>query len=184
MPRQRPAPVSVEPGWLERSLNRHLAAGIVIMAALVAAFVVYQIREPDLRATAEREQRVEYTKIGSQLFANNCASCHGDNGEGGDSPTLNAKEFLQSTTDERIRLITAGGISGTEMPTWSMDMGGSLTDQQIEQIVTYMRSWEPSAPSVPNWREGKEGMESDGHADEGDHQEADSEQAAPTHTDG
>ena len=42
------------------------------------------------------------------------------------------------------------------MPTWSIDMGGSLTDQQIEQIVTYMRSWEPTAPSVPDWRAGKD----------------------------
>ena len=52
------------------------------------------------------------------------------------------------------------------MPTWSIDLGGSLTDQQIEQIVTYMRSWEPTAPSVPDWRAGKAGTEND-HADQG-----------------
>ena len=107
-------------------------------------------------ATARDEQVAEYTELGSQLFANNCSSCHGDHGEGEDAPTLNAKEFLQTTTDEQIRLITAGGITGTEMPTWSIDMGGSLTDQQIEQIVTYMRSWESTAPSVPDWRAGKD----------------------------
>ena len=156
MPRKRPAPVSLEPGWLDRSLNRHLAAGIVLMGVLIAAFVLYKIREPELRATARGEQVAEYTELGSQLFANNCSSCHGDNGEGEDAPTLNAKEFLQTTTDEQIRLITAGGITGTDMPTWSIDMGGSLTDQQIEQIVTYMRSWESTAPSVPDWRAGKD----------------------------
>ena len=156
MPRKRPAPVSLEPGWLDRSLNRHLAAGIVLMGVLIAAFVLYKIREPDLRATARSEQDAEYTELGSQLFAHNCSSCHGDNGEGEDAPTLNAKEFLQTTTDEQIRLITAGGITGTDMPTWSIDMGGSLTDQQIEQIVTYMRSWESTAPSVPDWRAGKD----------------------------
>lgn len=156
MPRKRPAPVSLEPGWLDRSLNRHLAAGIVLMGVLIAAFVLYKFREPELRVTARGEQVAEYTELGSQLFANNCSSCHGDNGEGEDAPTLNAKEFLQTTTDEQIRLITAGGITGTEMPTWSIDMGGSLTDQQIEQIVTYMRSWESTAPSVPDWRAGKD----------------------------
>ena len=156
MPRKRPAPVSLEPGWLDRSLNRHLATGIVLMGVLIAAFVLYKIREPELRTTARAEQVAEYTEHGSQLFANNCSSCHGDNGEGEDAPTLNAKEFLQTTTDEQIRLITAGGITGTDMPTWSIDMGGSLTDQQIEQIVTYMRSWESTAPSVPDWRAGKD----------------------------
>ena len=58
MPRKRPAPVSLEPGWLDRSLNRHLAAGIVLMGVLIAAFVLYKIREPELRATARGEQVV------------------------------------------------------------------------------------------------------------------------------
>ena len=91
MPRERPAPVSLEPGWLDRSLNRHLAAGIVLMGVLIAAFVLYKIREPELRATARGEQVAEYTELGSQLFANNCSSCHGDNGEGEDAPTRTSR---------------------------------------------------------------------------------------------
>lgn len=155
MPRERPAPLTVEPTWLERSLDRHLLAGIVFMAVLVAGFGVYRAREPHLRATAERQQQAEYVRLGRQLFASNCSGCHGRNGIGGDSPTLNAKEFLTSTSDDQIRMIVSSGVPGTDMPTWSLDLGGSLTDQQISQLVAFIRSWEPHAPSVPDWRQGR-----------------------------
>ncbi|HEX6578478.1 MAG TPA: cytochrome c [Jiangellaceae bacterium] len=166
MPRDRPPPLEVEPSWLDRSLDRHLIAGLVFMAVLVAGFGVYRAREPDLRATAKSEERTEYVQLGRQLFASSCASCHGDDGVGGDSPTLNAREFLTSTNDEQIRMLVSAGVAGTEMPVWSIDLGGSLTDQQIQQLVAYIRSWEPDAPSVPNWREGLEDTAHD-HDDEG-----------------
>jgi len=51
-------------------------------------------------------------------------------------------------------LIITGGISGSEMPAWSIDYGGALTDQQILQLVTYLRSLAADAPSVPDWRRG------------------------------
>jgi mono/diheme cytochrome c family protein len=68
---------------------------------------------------------------------------------------LNAKEFLKSTTDDQIHGLIAGGVPGTEMPAWSLAFGGTLTDEQIVQITTYLRSLEPKAPNVPNWRAGK-----------------------------
>ena len=40
------------------------------------------------------------------------------------------------------------------MSAWSLEFGGTLTDEQIRQITTYLRSLEPDAPSVPDWRQG------------------------------
>jgi mono/diheme cytochrome c family protein len=40
------------------------------------------------------------------------------------------------------------------MPPWSLAFEGTLTDEQIRQITTYLRSLEPNAPSVPSWRQG------------------------------
>ena len=48
----------------------------------------------------------------------------------------------------------SGGVSGTEMPAWGLDYGGTFTDEQVRQVVTYLRSLEPTAPSVPGWRQG------------------------------
>jgi mono/diheme cytochrome c family protein len=154
MPRERPTPPPFEPETLERSLDRYLAWGLVFMVVLVAGFVVYRVREPTLRADAAVAQRTSYRDIGTTLFATNCSSCHGKGGTGGSAPVLNAKEFLKNTSDEQVRALVAGGVPGTEMPAWSLAFGGTLTDEQIVQLTTYLRSLEPTAPSVPNWRSG------------------------------
>jgi mono/diheme cytochrome c family protein len=155
MPRERPTPPPFEPEALERSLNRYLTAGLVFMVILIAGFVTYTVREPDLRADAKTAQTGQYTDLGRELFDKNCASCHGKGGNGGSAPTLNAKEFLKSTSDGQITSLVAGGVSGTDMPAWSLDYGGTLTEQQVQQLTTYLRSLEPDAPSVPAWRKGQ-----------------------------
>ena len=155
MPRDTPKPAAFEPAWLQRSLDRHYAWGLVFMAVLILGFVLYGVQEPTLRAHAARQQQATYAHLGQQLFANNCASCHGRAATGGDAPTLNAKQFLTTTSDEQMRLLIAGGVSGTSMPAWSLDFGGPLTDEQIRQLVTYLRSLASGAPNVPNWRQGR-----------------------------
>ena len=81
MPRERPRPEPFEPEALERSLNRYLVVGLVFMALLIAGFVAYRVREPTLRADATASQHQTYTKLGAKLFADNCAGCHGDEGD-------------------------------------------------------------------------------------------------------
>jgi mono/diheme cytochrome c family protein len=155
MPRERPKPPPFEPAWLERSLNRYLAWGLVFMILLLAGFINYRVREPQLRKDALRSQTASYTDIGQQLFAANCAQCHGsDASGGGTAPTLNSREFLKTTTDNQILALVSGGVSGTAMPAWSLDYGGTLTAEQVQQLATYLRSLEPKAPSVPTWRQG------------------------------
>jgi mono/diheme cytochrome c family protein len=62
---------------------------------------------------------------------------------------------LKSTTNDQIFALVSGGVSGTEMPAWSLDYGGTFTDEQVRQVVTYLRTLETKAPSVPEWRQGK-----------------------------
>ncbi|HYL52753.1 MAG TPA: cytochrome c, partial [Acidimicrobiia bacterium] len=104
MPRERPQPPPFEPEWLARSLNRYLAWGLVFMVLLLAGFVTYRLREPGLRKDALRAQTTSYTDIGRQVFAANCAQCHGKNAAGGGSaPTLNSSQLLKSTTNTQIQ---------------------------------------------------------------------------------
>jgi len=156
MPRDRPSPPPFEPAALERSLDRYLAVGLVFMVILIAGFGAYRLREPTLRSDAKRAQLSSYRDIGTQLFATNCSSCHGKGAVGGSAPVLDSQQFLKGTSDVQISNLIAGGVPGTEMPAWSVAFAGTLTDQQIQQIVTYLRSLEPAAPSVPSWRSGKQ----------------------------
>ena len=153
MPRERPSPPPFEPEWLERSLDRYLTAGLVFMLILLAGFAAYRVREPTLRRDAKQSQTTNYSHIGAQLFATNCAQCHGTKAAGGGSaPTLNSHEFLSATSNDQIHNLIAGGVPGSEMQPWSLDFAGTLTNEQIDQIVTYLRSLEPNAPSIPEWR--------------------------------
>lgn len=154
MPREHPSPPPFEPEALERSLDRYLTAGLVFMLALIVGFAIYKVREPTLRADAERSQQESYVAIGTQLYADNCASCHGEGGNGGSAPVLNAAEFLKTTTDEQIASITKVGVPGSDMDAKGLDYGGPFTDEQIAQVTAYLRSLEANAPSVPDWRRG------------------------------
>jgi mono/diheme cytochrome c family protein len=155
MPKRPTGPREFEPEWLQRSLDRYLTWGLGFMLVLVVAFPLYRLREPTLRADAQSEQDVLYRTTGADLFSKNCATCHGPNAAGGSTaPTLNSKQFLGTTEDNQIALLVAGGVSGSSMSPWSQDFGGSLTSEQIREIVTYLRSLEADAPSIPDWRTG------------------------------
>ena len=156
MPRERPTPPPFETAALERSLDRYLIWGLIFMVVLIAGFAIYRVREPNLRADALAAQNTSYRDIGTQLFASNCSSCHGKGANGGSAPVLNSKEFLESTTDPQINNIIASGVPGTEMPAWSLAFAGTLTDEQIREVTTYLRSLQTNAPSVPTWRQGSQ----------------------------
>jgi mono/diheme cytochrome c family protein len=151
---KRPEPREFEPEWLQRSLDRYLGWGLAFMFLLVIAFPLYHVRESTLRREAKSDQDKQYLVGGADLFDKNCTGCHGKQATGGSAPTLNSKEFLSSTTDQQMELLITGGVSGSSMSAWGQDYGGALTAEQIREIVTYLRSLEPKAPSVPDWRTG------------------------------
>jgi len=126
--------------------------GTFMILLLVVAFPVYKAVESSRRADAVRSQEVALISSGEQLWAINCAACHGVNGQGVSAPALNSQEFFEGTSDEQIAGIVRGGVPGTPMPAWWNEYGGPLTDQQIAEVVAYIRSWEPTAPSCPDWR--------------------------------
>jgi putative heme-binding domain-containing protein len=53
---------------------------------------------------------------GSQLFARNCAACHGSAGEGGKGPALAVPRLSRPTDFESLGTLVRRGIEGTEMP--------------------------------------------------------------------
>lgn len=140
-----------DPG-VSRSTRRWQAIGTFLLILLVIAFPLYRATDGSRRAAALAAQEGALMNEGHDLWATNCAACHGTNGEGGTAPALNSQEFLTSVNDDQIHGIIAGGIPGTAMPAWLNDYGGPLTDQQIAGLVAFIRSWEKTAPSVPNWR--------------------------------
>jgi mono/diheme cytochrome c family protein len=81
---------------------------------------------------------------GKSLFAKNCAACHQPTGKGipGAFPALAGNTFVQGAPGD-VATVLLKGRGG--MP----DFSGSLDDDEIAQVLTYVRSsWGNSAPPV------------------------------------
>ena len=141
-----------DPVDVRRATRRWQVAGVWVFLVLVLSFPLYRFTEGSRLSAAERSQNAAQIATGQQLWSENCATCHGPSGEGVTAPALNSQEFLASVTDQQIAGIVRGGVPGSEMPAWLADYGGALTEQQIEAVVAYVRSWQATAPSRPDWR--------------------------------
>jgi len=102
---------------------------------------------------------------GKQLFAQDCAVCHGDHGQGGQgtgvtfsrprnlpilAPALNNAGFLASATDSMIKQTLIQGREGTPMNPFK---GKKVSDQDINDIVSYVRSFEKDQKPVIHAKE-------------------------------
>lgn len=140
---------------LERSTNRAMVAGTVLLFAMALVFPLYRWIEPVNRETSREAHLDSLAESGERLWSFNCSSCHGINGEGGIGPALNSRQFLQAASDGQTELLVAVGVPGSQMSAYSQDFGGPLTSEQIKAVVVYIRSWEEDAPDRPDWRDGQ-----------------------------
>jgi cytochrome c oxidase cbb3-type subunit III len=74
------------------------------------------------------------------LYAQNCAGCHGRDGQGGLAVALGDPVYLAIADDTTIRRITAEGVPRTAMPAFAQQAGGMLTDAQIDIIISGIRA--------------------------------------------
>jgi glucose/arabinose dehydrogenase len=88
------------------------------------------------------------------LFNGSCAGCHGTGLEGGRAKSLFNKEWLGTVDDDRIRNAIKNGVPNTEMVSWS----ANLTDDQIWQLVTYIRQATATANPRPPFNDSPDGL--------------------------
>ncbi len=74
------------------------------------------------------------------LYGENCAGCHGKNGDHGSAANLANPEYQALIDDPSLRDVIANGEKGTLMPAFGTKAGGPLTDTQIDAVVQGMRS--------------------------------------------
>ena len=103
------------------------------------------------------------------LYGENCAGCHGENGQNGAATNLANPEYQALIDDSSLRDVIANGQKDALMPGFSIRSGGSLTDAQIDAIVRGMRSrWGSSNPligqNVPPYKASRPGTTANGQA--------------------
>ena len=99
-------------------------------------------------------------KLGEFQFRINCAFCHGLGAHGGGrGPDLTRAHKAHGQTDADLFRTINEGIAGTAMPpNGTTGQGVGMTDEEIWQVITYIRSVEVKAPTQPtgNATHGKE----------------------------
>ena len=91
--------------------------------------------------------------IGSSLFKQKCAECHGKQAEGVTAPALANPAFLAFATDEYIKYAIVNGREDTEMASYKRQ----LSDEQIDDLTAYIRSltsgWSPEPKELSTYPE-------------------------------
>ncbi len=90
-------------------------------------------------------------KAGEYEFRINCALCHGLGAHGGGrGPDLTRAQKKHVHSDAEMFQVISNGIPGTAMPANGTNgQGVGMTDEEIWQIITYIRSVEVKASSKP-----------------------------------
>ena len=130
----------------KENYNPLIAAALGLTLAIMATFQVYALQEPARLETKNKREHLILVTQGRSLYEENCVMCHGPEGEGVDGPALNDSNLLAKTSNDTMFSVISSGVPNTEMPAWNQQHGGPYTDQEIRQLVTFIREWEENAP--------------------------------------
>jgi mono/diheme cytochrome c family protein len=157
-------PLSMRPYHSDEELEttgmeRAMAWGVALATFAALFLPLYWLIEPDRINRAVEEQYQQDVMNGRGLFADACASCHGENLGGGSAPhpdpdidapwpapaldnIVARYQDSEVVTDipEFIRITIDRGRAGTPMPAFGVGYGGQYSDAQIDAMVAYILS--------------------------------------------
>lgn len=101
--------------------------------------------------------------LGKITYDSACASCHGDQGQGLSGPAIGNSDFLKVATDGYLTGTIILGRENTEMLSFYRGGNVSLSQEEVENVVSYLRTFEidtrpkhrPVVRSASNEEEGK-----------------------------
>ncbi|HEY7468302.1 MAG TPA: c-type cytochrome [Acidimicrobiia bacterium] len=143
-----------------RRLETGQKAAIAFSAFLAVSLPLYFLTEPERQAGFVEEFEEASVERGAHIveeFA--CFSCHGPEGSGGSAryvekrsgvtvnwaaPSLN-DVFFRYEEDEVIFWVTYGR-GNTPMPAWGLPGGGPLNEEQVVDVVNYLRTIQVTQP--------------------------------------
>lgn len=136
-----------------RRLDRVLGVSVVLVGFLAVALPIYFLGETDRQARFEETFAEESVARGESLFEEACASCHGAGAVGGAAefvdprtntpvtwaaPALN--DILYRYDEDEAAFWIIYGRQGSPMPAWGLDGGGPYNEQEVDDLINYLRS--------------------------------------------
>ncbi len=118
--------------------------GVLATLIILAIVPIYSIIEPS-HQESQLDKFYTYAVVTStDIYAENCAVCHGAAGEGiGDTPPLNS-EGLRTMPESELTKVVSRGRDNTLMAAWAVEEGGILSSSQVSDMVIFIQNanWE------------------------------------------
>lgn len=148
-----------------RKLDLSLLSGLFLLSVIGIALPLYWLGEPGRQQGYIENTNDLRTEEGAESFEESCSSCHGGGGAGGIAAwaitEAGTGEFIASVDwvapsltsvltrfDEEEVLHTLNFGRNGVMPAWGAPGGGPLTTQQLDILITYLRSIQRDGDAV------------------------------------
>jgi mono/diheme cytochrome c family protein len=128
--------------WALVCLPMTVAAIVLLMAAANGAWLK-KVPASDHAMVNPVATHPDAVAAGSNLYKNNCAQCHGADGNGRGSRPAVRSARIAGTTDGDLYWMLKNGQPFRGMPSWA-----KLPEGQRWQIVAYLRSIQSPPPST------------------------------------
>ena len=123
-----------------RSSRIEILIGTIATGLIVLVLGLYILLEPGRIQTAQAGTLAVQLDDSMNLYAENCAVCHGLRGEGiGSTPPLNNPALRSMSSIDLAKTISRGRLN-TAMPAWGQGDGGPLSDYQVTELVALIQS--------------------------------------------
>src|SRR5215813_15065337 len=123
----------------------------IVFSLLLPLAPAFLLAAPCLLAQAKNPLAgdAKMAKLGEYEFRANCAFCHGLGARGGGrGPDLTRTPKKHGDSDGEVFNTINNGVPGTAMPpNGATQQGVGMTQEEIWQVVTYIRSVEKKAPA-------------------------------------
>ena len=116
--------------------RRHAATANLAIAAFLIVLLAAGARLVAQQRGQDHGDNYAQTDIayGAQIYAAQCSSCHGPNGDSIGGVDLRSGRFRNASTDQGLRNLITNGIAGSGMPAFKFD------DGELTGIVAYLRN--------------------------------------------
>ena len=149
-----------------KKLDLALGSSLVLLTIVAVTLPLYWLGEPGRHEGRDLDTWRIFTNRGEDIYIEGaqCVTCHGAEGTGGvvntaitsesgefvaqvnwKAPALNT--LMSRHTEDEILHVLNFGRNGV-MPAWGGGGGGPLTDQQLEEVIFYLRSVQISEEQI------------------------------------
>jgi cytochrome c oxidase cbb3-type subunit 3 len=117
--------------------TRQIAAGLLLS---IASPFLAGCNLPGRPKAGPEVPRPEEIRTFDALYRQNCAACHGAEGQQGSATNLANPLYEAWIDDASLRSAIAKGEKGSLMPAFALNQGGTLTETQIDILAHGLRT--------------------------------------------